>query len=524
MSTYGSAPSDFGRSTELEAQRLRAEVQAKLAAIIEYSDDAIISKTLDGVIRTWNRGAERIFGFTAEEAVGQPLLIIIPPDRHSEEPEILSRLRRGERIEHYETVRRRKDGTLLDVSVTVSPVRDSTGVIVGASKIARDITEQQRTLRELDAARKAAEAASRAKDHFLSILSHELRTPLTPALGGVSMLENRDDLPEDVRTQLGIVRRNIETQARLVDDLLDLTRISRGIIEMHFETVDLHNLIRETAGTFQRELDDKEIAITLALHAREFHVWADPSRLQQVLFNLLSNALKFTPRGGSIALRTRTDASNRLMLTITDTGVGIESETLARLFQPFEQGHHGTTSRRFGGLGLGLSIARSLLQMHQGTIRALSEGANCGATFEVMLPTIAPADGRRGEAGFLSDLKNLRLKILLVEDHEDSRRVLGKLLESFGCTVFSAGTVGEALLMAENRSFDLLVSDIGLPDGSGMDLMRAIGSRQKIKGIALSGFGQADDLRRSEEAGFEVHLTKPVNFQALQEVIKKVAM
>jgi PAS domain S-box-containing protein len=524
MSTNPAAPKQHEISTEHQADRLRAEVQAKLAAIIESSDDAIISKTLDGVIRTWNRGAERIFGFTSDEAVGQPLLIIIPPDRHSEEPQILGRLRKGERIDHYETVRRRKDGKLIDVSVTVSPIRDSSGVIVGASKIARDITDQKRIQRELETAKEAAETASRAKDHFLSILSHELRTPLTPALGGVGILEGREDLPEDVREQLALIRRNIETQARLVDDLLDLTRISRGIIELHFETVDLHAALRGAVSVFQKELEAKELAVTMALHARESHVWADPSRLQQVFFNLLSNAIKFTPAGGSIMLRSRTDAAGRLMLTITDTGIGIEPQTLSRLFQPFEQGQQSTTSRRYGGLGLGLSITRALLQMHQGSVRALSEGEGRGSTFEILLPTIV-ANERQSDAGDSHvDIRKMHLRVLLVEDHEDSRRVLGKLLEGFGCTVFSAGTVGEALMLAENRDFDLLVSDIGLPDGSGIDLMRAIrhGHHHEIKGIALSGFGQAEDLKRSEEAGFDVHLTKPVNLKALQEVIKKV--
>ncbi len=522
MATDKSPVEKLASSSDQEALRLRAEVQAKLAAIIESSDDAIISKTLDGVIRTWNQGAERIFGFTSDEAVGRPLLIIIPPERHSEEPQILARLRRGERIDHYETVRRHKDGTLIDVSVTVSPVRDAQGVIVGASKIARDITEQKRIRADLEAAKEAAETASRAKDQFLSILSHELRTPLTPALGGVGILENRADLPQDVRDQLSLIRRNIETQARLVDDLLDVTRIGRGIIELHFETVDAHAALRNAIAIFQKELEIKQIQLTLALHAREHFVWADPGRLEQVFFNLLSNAIKFTPQGGSIALHSRSDAANRLVLTITDTGIGIEADTLSRLFKPFEQGQQSTTSRRYGGLGLGLSIARSLVEMHQGTVRAVSEGPGRGSTFVVSLPTVAQTNPRARDPGLLSGIRNLHLRILLVEDHEDSRRVLGKLLESFGCTVISAGTVGEGILLAENQKFDLLVSDIGLPDGSGIDLIRAVRARQDIKGIALSGFGQADDLRRSEEAGFQVHLTKPVNFQALQDVIKKV--
>src|SRR5688572_5034252 len=228
---------------------LRIEAQARLAAIVESSDDAIVSKTLEGVITSWNKGAERIFGYTAEEAVGRSITMLIPADRQAEEPEILRRILTGERVDHFETIRQRKDGRLINVSVTISPVRGPGGRIIGASKVARDVTEQKRVEQELKAAKEAAEAASRAKDDFLSVLSHELRTPLTPVLAAVSFLANNPAVTvEELRGHPDMIRRNVETEARLVDDLLDLTRIARGKIRLHFEVADAHAVARNAVA------------------------------------------------------------------------------------------------------------------------------------------------------------------------------------------------------------------------------------------------------------------------------------
>ena len=501
---------------------LRQEVQARLAAIVESSDDAIVSKTLDGVVRTWNRGAERIFGYAADEMVGQPIEVIFPPDRKDEEPRILERLRRGERVDHFETVRVRKDGTKIDVSVTISPVRSKDGQIIGASKIARDISAQKDFQRQLHQAKEVAEAASRAKDHFLSVLSHELRTPLTPVLATLSLMEQRAELSPELRSEIEMLRRNVEAEARLVDDLLDLTRISRGKIQLHFEVVDAHAAIRNTLTMFQPDIDAKSLEASVALRAREHHVWADPGRLQQVLMNLVSNAIKFTPEGGTITVRSANHgAEDRLAVEVRDTGVGMDPSMLERLFEPFEQGDQSAT-RPFGGLGLGLSIARSLMEMHKGTIRASSEGPGRGSTFTLDFGIVSAQDAARAATSPGSHTL-AKLRVLLVEDHADTRFVMRRLLASFGCQVVDVGTVREALDLVERERFDLLVSDIGLPDGSGTEVMRELRTRQGARGIALSGFGQPDDLRRSEEAGFATHLTKPVNLKTLQEVIQRVA-
>lgn len=511
-----------------------SEAQARLAAIIESSDDAIVSKTLDGIITTWNKSAERIFGWTSDEVVGKPVTIIIPTDRLEEEPQILSRLRRGERVDHFETIRQAKDGRLIHVSVTISPVRNETGKIIGVSKVARDITLQKQFQKEIEDAKiaaeqakisaehakEAAETASRAKDHFLSVLSHELRTPLTPALAAISLIEQDPATSPQLGEQLCMIRRNIETQARLVDDLLDLTRIARGKIQLHFEVVDAHAVLRNVVSMFQQQIDDKGLTVAISLRAKRFHIWADPGRFQQMLLNLLSNAVKFTPEDGTITVRT-TNENGTIKIEIVDTGAGIEPDVMPRLFQPFEQGEQ-TITRQFGGLGLGLSIVKSLVELHKASISATSDGKDQGATFTLRVESVTPSQQPGPPAGADSS-KGMAHRVLLVEDHDDTRIVLTRLLSSFGCIVTATASVKEAMEAAEHQTFDLLLSDIGLPDGSGMDVMKYMAAKFKTKGIALSGFGQDEDLRRSHEAGFATHLTKPVNFKTLQDVIRNVA-
>jgi PAS domain S-box-containing protein len=521
------------------------EAQARLAAIIESSDDAIVSKTLQGVVTSWNKGAERIFGYTAAEMIGTPINILFPPDRQDEEPQILARLHRGERVDHFQTIRLTKDGRLIEVSVTISPVRDASGRIVGASKIARDITAQKQAerdlreardaarsaLRDADAAREAAEVARRsaeqareaadtanqAKDHFLSVLSHELRTPLTPVLAAVSLLEQDATVPPHVAEQVAMIRRNVETEARLVDDLLDLTRIARGKVQLHHEVVDAHAVVRNVVLMFQREIDDKGLTVAVALRAKRFHVWADAGRFQQVLLNLVSNAVKFTPADGTVTVRT-SEENGTVKIEVVDTGVGIEPDVLPRLFRAFEQGER-TVTRKFGGLGLGLSIVKSLVELHGASITAASEGKNRGATFTLRIEATQPIQRVAPPAAMTPAAQGKQYRVLLVEDHADTRFMLSRLLASFGCAVTTAGSVKEAVEAAERQTFDLLLSDIGLPDGSGTDVMRRVREHQAIRGIALSGFGQDDDLRRSQEAGFELHLTKPVSLQTLREVV-----
>ena len=379
-----------------------AEVQARLAAIIESSDDAIVSKTLDGIVRTWNKGAERIFGWTAEEVVGKPITIIIPPDRLEEEPKILARLRAGERVDHFETIRQTKDGRLVEVSVTISPVRDASGRIVGASKIARDITLQKRFQRELQAAtrrRRRRGGGGRAGEGQEARSGQPREGPLPQR--AVARTAHAPDAragggqPDRARTrpgrrtlaeQVAMIRRNVETEARLVDDLLDLTRIARGKVQLHYEVVDAHAVLRNVVSMFHREIEDKGLTVAVSLRAKRFHVWADPGRFQQMLLNLLSNAVKFTPEDGTVTVRTSNE-NGTVKIEVIDTGVGIEPEVLPRLFRPFEQGEQ-TVTRKFGGLGLGLSIVKSLVEMHEASITAASDGKDTGCH-------VHPADQER---------------------------------------------------------------------------------------------------------------------------------
>jgi CheY-like chemotaxis protein len=359
-----------------------------------------------------------------------------------------------------------------------------------------------------------------------------------PVLAAASLLESSRDLSaEEVRRHVEMIRKNVETEARLVDDLLDVTRISRGKVHLHYEVVDAHGAVRNVVAMVQSDIDAKGLELTLGLRAKDHHVSADPGRLQQVLLNLLSNAVKFTGEGGMVAVRTVNEngPGHGLKVEVSDGGVGFEPEVLPRLFKPFEQGEK-TVTRQFGGLGLGLSIVRALVEMHGGSITAMSPGTGKGATFSFRLKTVMPPSVQApsprdstavpaavggGERG--GTVGAIRCRVLLVEDHADTRKMLTYVLESFGCKVAAVGTVKEAAELAGRQEFDLLLSDIGLPDGSGLDVIRQVRERQNVRSIALSGFGQDDDLRRSLEAGFEQHLTKPVSLQTLRDAILRPA-
>ena len=338
--------------TRLVTERRNAErAMRQLAAIVESSDDAIVSKDLDGIITTWNAGAERLFGYSAEEMIGRPMLTIIPKDRHGEEPVILSRIRNGEPIEHYETIRRRKDGSPVPVSLSVSPIKDNAGRIVGASKIARDITEQKRTEQALKEAKDAAESANLAKDHFLAVLSHELRTPLNPVLMIASALETDPLLPPALRTDMAMIRRNVELETKLIDDLLDLSRITTGKLALHARAIDLNEAMRQVGAICEQPVVEKGVRLEFDLDPAVGHVRADPARLQQIFWNILKNATKFTPKGGAIRVETSRAENGLARVTVRDTGIGMTPDVLPKVFDAFEQGDERIT-RQFGGLGL----------------------------------------------------------------------------------------------------------------------------------------------------------------------------
>ena len=423
------------------------------------------------------------------------------------------------------TVLRTRAGDEVPIEDSAAPIRAADGTLLGVVLVFRDVTERRSGDLALLAAKDMAEAASRAKDGFLAALSHELRTPLTPALLTAASLREDERLPEDARDQLGMLERNIALEARLIDDLLDLTRVEQGKLTLRPEPCDAHALIRLSAEMVLDEAREKGVTLAQELAAAQSGLTADATRLQQVIWNLLRNAVKFTPRGGRVVIRTSNlpgDAEfSRLRIEVADTGIGIEPAAKERIFRAFEQGSTAG-EHRFGGLGLGLSIARAIVDVHQGTIRAESAGPGQGATFIVELPgaeefTPKTAPAPRPAAG-AAPMK--RRRILLVEDHYPTLSVLTRLLTRAGHRVTAADSVAAALDEAAKDTFDIVLSDLGLPDGTGHELMMQLRDRYGLRGIALSGYGMEQDLARSREAGFVSHLVKPVDFSQLSRALE----
>jgi PAS domain S-box-containing protein len=386
--------------------------------------------------------------------------------------------------------------------------------------------DNARLFRHMGQAKDAAVAANQAKDQFLAVLSHELRTPLTPVLTTVQFLETEDDLSPEVRAALRMVRRNVELEARLIDDLLDLTRISKGKLQLAISTVDVHTLLTGVLEICDADIVSKHQHIAVRLDAVKSHVRADSARLQQVLWNLIKNAVKFTPVRGSISVATSNGPDGEVAIEVTDSGVGIEPDVMPRIFDAFEQGEQSVT-RQFGGLGLGLAISKALVEGHGGQIFASSRGRDAGATFTVRLKTVdAPVTRAADPKPVSIGDRSSHLRILLVDDHEDTTRAMTRLLQRVGYEVRTASTVAAAMESAASGPFDVLISDIGLPDGSGLDLLRQLkatyGENHALKAIAISGFGMEEDLKKSREAGFTEHLTKPVNFLQLEGIIQEL--
>ena len=367
------------------------DLSGRLAAIVDSSDDAIVSKTLDGVITSWNRGAERIFGWTAAEAVGRHITMIIPHERTAEEADVLARIRRGERVDHYETVRVTRDGRLLDISLTVSPIRDAEGRVVGASKIARDISERRRFEAERDRllaiaqeAREAAEASNRMKDQFLAIVSHELRTPLNSILGWARLLQAGGLGEAERQRAVDVIIRNTATQTQLVEDLLDLSRVVTGRMRLSFEPCELTALVADAVDAVRPAAHAKGIALVILPEAEGGTILCAPDRLRQVVWNLAMNAIKFTPTGGRVEVAVaRTERTADIV--VADNGVGISPAVLPHVFEQFRQ-EDSSSTRAHGGLGLGLALVKHLVELHGGQVRAESPGKGKGATFTVSIP------------------------------------------------------------------------------------------------------------------------------------------
>jgi PAS domain S-box-containing protein len=670
---------------DVTLRRLAEAATTRLAAVVDYSDDAIITKNLSGIIATWNRGAERIFGWTEEEVIGQPITIILPAERHHEEQEILRRLRRGERLEHFETVRVHKDGHLIDVSVSSSPIRNAEGRVVGASKIARDITQRKRNERtsrfladssaalaelgdlestlqrvaglavpafadlcavdmvapdgrskrvafrygdgvdqaaaremigydarwranhniahviqsaqpiwlesvsdedlqrlarspehlslirrmqiksyltvpmlsrgrvlgvlsfvtgksgrsydatDLAAAEDLADRAiiaienatlvsalqesDQRKDEFLAVLAHELRNPLAPIRNSVQVLRGKGAHLPEVRWAADVIDRQVGQLTRLVDDLLDVSRITSGKIQLRKEPLALATVIQSAVDASRPLIEAARHDFAVELPERPVYLQADLTRLSQVFLNLLNNAAKYTNPGGQIWL-TAVLRGDQVDITVRDTGIGIAADMLPRIFEIFTQADR-SLERTQGGLGIGLMLVKQLTEMHGGLVRASSEGVGRGSEFVVTLPVNTapePASAARSSGGH----RVIRpRRILVVDDNRDSADSLGMLLGMMGNEIRMAHDGVEAVRVAGEFKPELVLLDIGLPRMNGYDaairIRQALGSGVQL--VALTGWGQEGDRRRSREAGFDHHFTKPVDIDALKQLI-----
>jgi PAS domain S-box-containing protein len=540
-------------------ERNRLEfISRRLAAIVDSSDDAIVGKDLNSIITSWNQGAQRIFGYTAEEMIGTSIKRLIPQDRQSEEDDILARLRRGDRFDHFETIRVTKDGRQLHVSLTISPIRDASGKVVGASKIARDITdrklaevelreaqliaeaaniEKARLLESERNARGEAERASRMKDEFLATLSHELRTPLNAVLGWSTVLLERKYQDQELTQGLEAIDRNGRVQAQIIDDLLDMSRIISGKVRLDVQTIDLPAVVLEAIDTMRATASAKGVRLQTVLDPLNASVSGDPNRLQQVFWNLLSNAIKFTPRGGRVQVLLER-VNSHLEVSVIDTGEGISPDFLPYIFDRFQQADASTT-RRHGGLGLGLAIVKNLVELHGGTVRAKSGGIGKGATFVVTLPlTVLHLPKEKGErehpkssrralpASPAISLANAR--VLVIDDDPDARTLLKVLLETAGATVHLAGSANQGMQELLAKPVDVLICDIGMPERDGFALMRTVRalpdpSKSEVAAVALTAYARLEDRMEAIRSGFQNHLPKPVEPSELLAVVRSLA-
>lgn len=529
---------------DITARKHAEESSLQLASIVESSNDAIFSKTLEGRITSWNRSAETIYGYGESEIIGRSVRILVPPDRIAQFDDLMDRLKRGEGTTSHETERICKDGTRIDVSLTISPIRSATGQILGASTIARDITLRKRAERERAEllarerqARADADAANRAKDEFLSTVSHELRTPLNAILGWAHLMQEGQLDSETVQRACETILRNARSQQRIIEDILDLSRIVSGNVRLDMRPVDLEPIVAAAMESVRPAAEGKGIDLGFVPGSETARVLGDPERIQQIVWNLLTNATKFTPKGG--AVRVRLGRSHRLAeIEVSDTGSGIRADLLPHIFDRFRQGD-STSTRHHGGLGLGLAIVRHLAELQEGSVAAASPGEGRGSVFTVRFPlmlgfqvektrgidadVLSASASNRLEEGLLSGLK-----VLVVDDEIDSRFIIMEILKRNGASVASAGSSREALEYARSHPLDVLVSDIGMPEQDGYDLIRAVrtlpaGSARDVRAIALTAYARIEDRARALKEGFQMHLAKPVDPNALIAAILTVA-
>jgi PAS domain S-box-containing protein len=516
------------KQTEAEIRKQREWLHVTLSSI----GDAVIATDTSGHVEFLNPVAEQLTGWTSPEARGRPMTevfrIINEYTREPAENPVAQVLREGIIVGlANHTVLLSRDGREYPIEDSAAPIRNGEGAIIGVVLVFHDVSAQHHDRRSLEKARDEALAASRAKDDFIAALSHELRTPLNPVLLIATEAAENPQLPDAVRNDFNVIAKNALLEARLIDDLLDVTRIARGKLSLELAPAQVGKILADAVNTVKNEIISKGLTFQLNHQATRDVVQGDAARLQQVFWNVLNNAVKFSPPGGHIGIATRNPDPSTITIQFTDTGRGMTEGELKFAFSAFYQGDHAADSsrHRFGGLGLGLAISRTLIELHGGSIEAKSDGRGRGATFLITLP--AGADGARPSTppataapAAAAPAEHRESRLLLVEDHEPTRQSLTALLRRRGYVVVSCGSAESALNAAQEGSFDLVLSDLGLPDVSGLELMKELNRRYGLRGIAVTGYGTEKDIAESRAAGFLAHLTKPVSVQALDAALK----
>jgi PAS domain S-box-containing protein len=515
-------------------EREKAEIASqRLAAIVESSDDAIISKDLRSIITSWNAGAQRIFGYTAPEMIGRSIHVLIPEERRGEEDEILSRISRGERVDHLETVRVARDGRRLDISVTISPIRDSSGKVIGASKVARDITERKlteaRLLESERSARARAEDLSRAdrnKDEFLAMLAHELRNPLAPLRNAAEVLQTEEATAEERTQAQRIISRQIESMSRMIDDLLDVARITEGKIELRKQPVALEAILTAATSLVRSDFAARHQDLAVSLPASPVFLHADATRLEQVFVNLLSNACKYSDEGCHISVSAERAVGvepPEVIVRVRDDGDGIDPELMPRIFDLFVQARR-TLDRSHGGLGIGLTLVGRLVKLHGGSVEAHSGGLGHGSEFVVHLPILHQAPAPAPEAPIKGrGVREPSRRMLIVDDNEDSARSMSTLQRLRGHETRTAFTGPDAVAVAAEFAPEVVLLDIGLPGMDGYEVARRLRAMPALGGaflVAMTGYRSDEDRAHAKEAGFDEYLVKPVDHDQLRKWLR----
>jgi len=514
-----------------------------LALIVESTQDSIISINFERIITSWNKAAELLYGYSADEAIGKPLTMLTLPEDFNEVLTNIDEIKHSKKVKIFDTELKHSDGRHLFLEVVMSPINDEQGEVIGISTIARDMTERKRTAEKLldreQAARRQAEQANRLKDEFLTTVSHELRTPLNAILGWSQILQTHNLDASETNKALDTITRSARAQNRLIDDLLDVSRIITGKLRLDIRAVDLPGVISAAVDAARPAAEAKNLRLQTLIDPQAELILGDPDRLQQVVWNLLSNAVKFTPKEGRVQIRLE-QINSHVEIVISDTGKGIEPEFLPNVFDRFRQSD-GSMTRRHGGLGLGLAIVRQLVELHGGTVSVSSAGEGQGATFTVTLPLLPVSRERASDAPpsvnppmqisvattdcppELTDLS-----VMFVDDDADSRYLFSLVLDACGAKVMTANSASEAFEMIKREKFDVVISDIGMPDEDGFSLIGKIRDLPNEQGgtvpaIALTAYARAEDRVQMLRSGFQMHLAKPVEPAELVAAVANLA-